>query len=298
MNRSFAFTVIRSGAASIVAASLIVALYLHPVPASAEMEAVVETVPKWNAGDTWKYHSEKSLDRTVTQGAGVVQVTMTLKKAENNTSYTVTGTGKMEDEDCYIVRVSGDQKITGTYNTAPIEGESIAGNLAQTSTFEGIEYRRVSDLAFVRAEIRSKGMIEIAGELGASPMPFDTTSITIASPPVKQFQFPLVKGDTWHVASVLTTTTSGAAPDSVVTTFNYDCKVLEPRKVTLDNGKTFECVAVSQAGAQTTQSHNSGINIESVNGILFYAPSVRNRVKDEAEGEILAEYATAEIPKE
>jgi hypothetical protein len=296
MKRYLAFRVIRCGVVAIVAISLAVSLCLHPLPASAETETVVEMAPKWNVGDTWKYHSEKVLDRTVTQGAGVVQVTMTLRKAENNTCYTVSGTGKMEDEDCYIVRVGGDQKIAGTYNTAPIEGESVSGNLVQTSTFEGIEYRRVSDLAFVRAELRSKGTIEIGGELGASPMPFDATSITVASPPVKQFQFPLVKGDSWHVASVLTTTTSGTSPDSVVTTFNYDCRVLEGQKVALENGKTYECAAISQAGTQTTQSHNAGIDIEPVNGILFFAPSIRNRVKDEAEGEILVEYSPLGIP--
>ncbi|MBI4832155.1 MAG: hypothetical protein HY801_11530, partial [Candidatus Lindowbacteria bacterium] len=131
----------RCGTVAMIVFALAFALCSFPVPAEAET-ATVEMVPKWNVGDTWKYHSEKALDRTVTQGAGLLQITMTLKKAENNTSYTVADTQNVGGEDCYVVRVSGDQKITGTYNTMPIQGEAAAGDLAQTSTFEGSEYRR------------------------------------------------------------------------------------------------------------------------------------------------------------
>ncbi|UCD56312.1 MAG: hypothetical protein JSV16_10790 [Candidatus Hydrogenedentota bacterium] len=271
------------------------AFWLGPTPAAAEEIVLAETAPTWNTGDNWKFRTEKDLDRTVIQNLGLLEITMRLDKVTSTTSYTVAGTETLEGEECYVLRFTGDQRIIGEYNTKPAEGETAGGDLVETATFEGSEYRRTSDLAFVKAIIRSKGVIEIGGLLGGSPTPFESNSITNANPPIRQFQFPMIKGDSWHISSALTTSTSGTSSDSVVTTFSYDCRVIGRRTIRLDNGETYECVAISQEGTQTTQSQNSGINIDDIRGALFFAPAVGNKVRDEAEGQELLEYAPGGI---
>jgi len=180
--------------------------------------------------------------------------------------------------------------LAGIYGTTPTEGGAAGGTLVQRSTFEGTEYRRTNDLAFVKLVMRSKGTIEIKGPLAGVPTPFESDSITIANPPVSLFRFPMVEGDRWRVSSALTTVTSS---DSIVTTFNYDCRVIGAQSVRLANGTTYECVAISQKGTQTVQSQHSGINIDDITGTLFFAPTVGNRVLDEAEGEELLDYELA-----
>ena len=278
-----------------LAAFLIVAAFLSaPVPTGGEPEVLAETVPTWNIGDRWEFLTEKTLDRTVIQRLGLFEITMTLEKVRNTTSYVVSGTESMDGEECYAVNVSGNQEIVGIYSTAPTQGGAAGGNLVQTSTFEGTEYRRITDLAFVKAVLRSRGTIEIKGALADIPVPFESDSITVASPPVSLFRFPLVKGDSWRVSSAMTTVASGASSDSIVTTLNYDCKVIGPQTVTVSGGKTYECVAISQKGTQTVQSQSSGINIDDIKGTLLFSPTVGNRVRDEAEGEELLAYTPAE----
>jgi len=279
----------------IIAATLLTAAALWPAPARAvgEPAVVAEAVPTWNVGDRWKFRTEKDLDRTVTQRLGSFEITMTLNNVKNTTSYTVAGRETVEGEDCYAVTVAGNQELAGIYGTTPAETGAAAGSLVQKSTFEGTEYRRTNDLAFVKLVMRSKGTIEIKGPLAGAPTPFESDSITIANPPVSLFRFPMVEGDRWRVSSALTTVTSGASSDSIVTTFNYDCRVIGAQSVRLANGTTHECVAISQKGTQTVQSQHSGINIDGITGTLFFAPTVGNRVLDEAEGEELLDYELA-----
>lgn len=278
------------------------ALFSSPAAAEVEPAILVESAPEWNVGDTWQFRIEKDLDRTVTQGAGLLEITMHLNKVVSTLSYTVEGITDAEGERCYMVRVAGSQTITGTYSATQLQGEKDGGPLTQKSTIEGTECRRTSDLAFVRAELRSTGSVELGGGLGGLPAPFQSHSITIANPPVQVLRFPLVEGEKWRVSTSLRTTASGSSTDSIVTTFNYICEVLGRRTITLENGETYECIAISQRGTQTTHSQNSGINIDNVNGSLFFAPSIGNRVKDEAEGEELLQYTagnetTAEEPE-
>jgi hypothetical protein len=275
---------------------LLYALCLTPHAVTAEPNVLIESVPKWNVGDSWTYRVEKSLDRTVTQGAGMLQVSMTLQKVENTMTYTVTGIADAEGEKCYVVRLTGSNKITGIYSSSGIMEGAASGALVQQAEIEGMECRRLSDLAFVRAEFRSKGTIQLDGPLGGIPTPYETHEITVANPPARLLKFPLVEGDKWRVSSALSTTASGTASESVVTTFNYECEVLGLQTTTLGNGDSYECIAISQKGTQTITSQNSGINIEDVNGILFFAPAVGNRVRDSAEGEELRSYRIAETP--
>jgi hypothetical protein len=212
---------------------------------------------------------------------------MALNKVGSTMSYTVTGTASTEGEECYTVSIAGNQVITGTYSTTPVQGEATSGNLVQTEAISGTEYRRISDLAFVRADIRSTGTVELGGGLAGLPAPFDNTSVTVAKPPVQVVRFPLAKGDSWRISSVLTTVTSGTTSDSTVTTLNYLCTVIGPQSVTIDNGTSYDCIAISQDGTQTVQSQNAGINIDAIKGNLYFAPSVGNRVRDEAESEEL-----------
>jgi hypothetical protein len=260
---------------------------------SPEKEVLVSSVPKWNIGDTWKYHTNKQLDRMVTQNLGMMQMTMRLNKVETTSSYVVTGAEAIDGEECYTVKINGEQKITGNYNTTPVQGEAMGGELSQNSTFEGFEYRRVSDLAFVKTLVKAKGAIEIGGILQGIPVPFETDSITTSNPPIKQFSFPLVKDDAWHVSSVVTTTTSGASTDTVTITYSYECRVKGKGTVTTANGRQYEAVVIQQNGTQTTQSQNSGVSIDSIDGKLYFAPSVGNTVLDEAEGQELLEYIPA-----
>lgn len=273
---------------------LIWAFVTAPHAALAESKVLAESVPKWDVGDSWSFRVNKDLDRTVTQGAGVVQITMTLKKVENTMTYTVTGIADAEGERCYVVSLKGSNKIKGIYSTSQATGESASGPLVQQAEVEGMECRRVSDLAFVRAEIRSKGTVQLGGALGGMPTPYETHEITVANPPARILRFPLIEGDKWRVNSALSTTASGTSSDSVVTTFNYECEVLGSQTVTLKNGDSYECIAISQKGTQTIQSQNSGINIENVDGILFFAPEVGNRIRDDAEGEELVSYKKGE----
>jgi hypothetical protein len=269
-----------------------------PHPAFAEPKVLAESVPKWNVGDSWSFRVDKNLDRTVTQGAGILQISMTLNKVENTMNYTVTGIADAEGEQCYVVKLTGTNKVKGIYSTAQITGESAGGTLVQQANIEGMECRRVSDLAFVRAELRSKGTIQLGGALGGMPTPYETHEITVANPPAQLLRFPLIEGDKWRVSSVLSTSASGTSSDSVVTTFNYDCEVRGLQTVALENGDSYECIAISQKGTQTIQSQNSGINIEDVDGVLFFAPEIGNRVRDDAEGEELLNYMKGESPSE
>lgn len=254
-------------------------------------EILIESPPEWQTGQSWTFKTEKPLDRTATQNAGVLVITTRLERIIGTTTYTVTGTQPANGHACYVLQVAGDQQITGRYSTTPIEGETITGNLVQQSTFEGKEYRRISDLAFVKASLHSKGTIEIGGALSGMPTPFNTETVMVANPPVQQFRFPLMKNSVWQVSSVVTTTSSGTTTDSLVNTYNYTCKVLGPRTITLDSGDSYDCIAVSQQGAQTTQSASSGISIEDITGNLFFAPSVGYFVKDEAEGQQLQQFS-------
>ena len=277
-------------------ASLCILSALFPIAVSAQAEptTLLESAPEWNVGDTWQYTLEKDLDRTVTQGAGLLQITMRLAKVVSKMTYTVEGVTDTESEPCYLLGVTGSQTITGTYSAMQLQGEAIAGSLTQKSIVEGIECRRTSDLAFVRAELSSTGDIELGGSLGGLPTPFSSQSITIANPPVQILRFPLVEGEKWRVSNTLSTSASGSSTDSIVLTFNYNCEVLGRRTLTLDNGDTYECIAISQQGTQTTQSQNSGVSIENIDGTLFFAPSIGNRIRDEAEGEELMQYSAAE----
>lgn len=284
----------------ILAFSACVLTILLPPAFGAEVspkEVLAPAAPRWNVGDTWKYATNKPLDRNVTQNLGMFQIGMRLERVETTTTHTVTGTEAVDGEECYSIKIEGNQKITGSYSTTPTQGdaqdEGMSGSLLQTSTFEGFEYRRVSDLAFVKTLVKASGTIEIGGILQGFPVPFQSDSLTVAKPPVKQFTFPLVKGGTWHISSTVTTTTSGTSSDTVVITYNYDSTVLGTDKVTTDDGKTYEAVAIQQEGNQVTQSQNSGISIEPISGKLYFAPSVGNTVLDEAEDQKLLEYTPA-----
>ena len=275
---------------------MLCALASMPRAVIAEPNVLAESVPKWNVGDSWSYRVEKKLDRTVTQGAGMLQISLTLQKVENTMTYTVTGTADAEGEKCYVVRLTGANKIKGIYSTSEIMGGTAGGTLVQQAEIEGMECRRISDLAFVRAELRSKGTVQLGGALGGIPTPYETHEITVANPPAQLLKFPLIEGDKWRISSALSTTASGTSSDSVVTTFNYECEVLGLQTITLENGNSYESVGISQKGTQTIQSQNSGINIEDVNGILFFAPEIGNRVKDNAEGEEMLSYIMGERP--
>lgn len=265
---------------------------------AAEPAVLVEKVPEWNVGDSWRFRVEKKLDRTVTQGVGMLQITMRLQKVESTMTFTVTGISDAEGEKCYTVSVSGSNRITGSYSAAQFQGETSGGELVQQAEVDGTEYRRMSDLAFVRADLRSRGSIQLSGMLGGLATPYESNEITIASPPAQLLKFPIVEGGKWRVSSTLTTTASGTAPGSAITTFNYDCEVLGLKTTTLKGGESYECVAISQRGTQTIQLQGSGINIEDVDGIMFFAPSIGNRVRDEAEGEELLEYVEGARPDE
>ena len=261
----------------------------------AESAILVAAAPKWNVGDTWKFRTEKNMGRTVTQNVGIVQVTMTLNMVETETSYYVTGADTVEGEKCYVLGVSGSQKIHGTYSSKQVEGELLGGIVTQTSTFRGSEYRRASDLAFVKSTLHATGTIEIGGGLAGVPTPFESESVTLAKPPVRQLQFPLTTRATWPTASTVTITTSGTTSDTVTINYNYESKVLGPSIVTAgDDGKRYDSIAISQSGTQTTQSQNAGVSLEEIKGTLFYSPIVGNLVADEAEGEKLLEYTPAD----
>ncbi len=259
-----------------------------------QAEILVEAAPQWDVGDTRKYHADKPLDTVVTQNLGPLQITMRLENVETTSSSTVSGRETIDGIDCYTLKITGEQKITGRYDTAPSQDEALRGDILQQSSFEGVEYRRVSDLAFVKTTMKASGTIEIGGILQAIPVPFQSDSITTADPPVKQFKFPLLKGDTWHISSVVTTTSTGTSSDTVVITFNYDSKAVGKGVATVDGGKTFDCAVIHQEGTQTTQSQNAGVTIAPINGNLYFSPLVGNVVIDEAEGQELIEYAPAE----
>lgn len=273
-----------------------------PAPAPAVKPAprpaiLAPAAPKWNIGDSWKFRSEKNMGKTVTQNLGMFQIMMNLSRAETVTTYYVTSTETIDGENCYSLKVIGNQKINGTYSSTPVEGESLGGGLAQSSTFQGIEYRRISDLAFVKNVMHATGLIAIGGMVAGVPLPFESDSITIAKPPVIQLKFPLTTGETWHVSSTITSTTSGTTSDVVTITYSYDCKVLGPSVVIAGDGKKYESVAISQFGTQTTQSQTAGVSVEEVKGTMFYAPSIGRIVVDEAEGEELLEYVPAKPTK-
>jgi hypothetical protein len=271
---------------------LVLILLLVPAASGAEPTVLVDRVPQWNIGDSWKYQIDKKLERTVTQGTGAIQITMKLDKVRSTLTYVVTGTATVDGEECYMSRVTGEQTILGTYNTMQLQGEMGSGSITQTASVAGTEYRRVSDLAFVKVEMRSEGTIQLGGSLGGMPSPFQSTAVTVATPPVQVLRFPLVEGDTWTVSSTLTTTASGTSSDSIITSFNYTCTVLGAQAIELKNGETHDCVAISQEGTQTVQSQNAGISIEDIKGALYFAPYVGNRVKDNAEGEELLKFVS------
>ncbi len=270
------------------------ALSTTPASAQDERTVLVEEVPTWSVGDTWEFRIEKDLDRTVTQGVGLLAISMRLTKLVSSMTYVVDRITDAEGERCYLLRVSGAQSIEGTYSAAMLQGETMRGSLVQESTIEGVECRRTSDLAFVRAELQSSGTVSLAGSLGGLPAPFQSHSITISNPPAEVLRFPLIEGDKWRVAATLSTTASGSTSDSIVTTFNYGCEVLGLQTITLENGDVYESVAIAQRGTQTTQSQGSGINIDDVNGTLFFAPLIGSRVRDEAESEELVRYTAGE----
>ncbi len=216
----------------------IILFLLIPTSIMAEQEVLAQNAPVWNVGDTWRFRVGKDLDRTVTQGAGMLQISMRLDKVENTMTYVVTGTGEAEGGLCYVLSVSGNQKLTGDYSVGQVQGETSAGTLVQQSTIQGKEYRRTEDLAFVRAELRSTGTIRLAGALGGFPVPFESHSVTTTDKPAQLLKFPLVDGDKWLVSSSLSTASSGTSSDSIITTFNYECSVLGKKTITLENGET------------------------------------------------------------
>jgi hypothetical protein len=233
---------------------------------------------------------EKQLDRTVTQDAGILKITMRAQKVENTMTYTVTGTTRVQGDECYVVRVRGVNKITGSYNVLQAQGDSSRGDFIQKANVEGTECRRVADLAFIKADLRSTGSIQLTGMLGGIAVPYESHEITIANPPAKLLKFPLVEGDKWRVASTLTTSSSGTSSGSAITTFNYECEVLGRRDATLEDGSSYDSVAIAQKGTQTIQLEDAGIHIEDIDGVLFFAPSIGARVRDDAEGEQLLEF--------
>ena len=76
----------------------VAALGLLPATATSEPVVLAERVPKWNVGDTWTFRTEKDLDRTVTQGTGLFEVSMKLNRVENTMTYAVAGTANAEGE--------------------------------------------------------------------------------------------------------------------------------------------------------------------------------------------------------
>ena len=264
---------------------------------TAEPAVLVEKVPEWNIGDSWRFRVEKKLDRTVTQDAGILKIVMRVEKVESEITYVVTGTTRAEGDECYVVSVRGANTITGSYNVMQVQGDSSRGEFIQNSKVEGTECRRTADLAFVKADLRSQGSITLSGMLGGIATPYESREITIADPPARLLKFPLVEGDKWRVASTLTTSSSGTSTGSATTTFNYECEVLGRRSTALDNGKSYDTVAISQKGTQTIQLQGSGVNIEDVDGILFFAPSIGSRVRDDSEGEQLLEFIGGSLPQ-
>jgi hypothetical protein len=144
-------------------------------------DVLLAAAPVWNIGDAWNFEANKKLDRVITQNLGMLAITMSLSKMEASSSHTVMGMETVNGEECYALKIAGRQNITGTYETSQEQSESMGGDIIQKSTFEGIEYRRVTDLAFVKSVLKASGTIEIGGILQGFPVPFQSDSITTSS---------------------------------------------------------------------------------------------------------------------
>lgn len=118
-------------------ASMMFLVCSAPAILAEEAEILVESVPKWHIGQGWTFQTDKSLDRTASQNAGLLVITTRLERVAGTTTYTVSGTEQANGETCYVLDMTGSQEITGRYSTTPIEGEAVTGNLIQKSTFEG-----------------------------------------------------------------------------------------------------------------------------------------------------------------
>jgi hypothetical protein len=263
---------------------------LLSAPVGAEPAVLISDAPAWNIGDTWRFHTQNGLDRTLIQGSGLSQVGLRPAKVEATLTYTVEDLSLTDGERCYILDVAGTQEITGSYSAIRLQDESSGGTFTQRTNIRGKEYRRIDDLAFVRAEMHSQGTIRFAGSLAGAPAPFESRTITTADPPAKFIKFPLVEGEKWRVSVHVDTDVSGTTTDSMRTTYSYECETLGLRTISLDNGDEYECIAISQKGTQTIRSKGSGPNVDNVGGTLFFSPAMGNIVRDEAEGKELTAF--------
>ena len=194
-----------------------------------------EDVPVWGRGDFWNYTTEVEYD------AGLVTVDLS---GWINMSVVVFTLDLFSSGDpVYITNISGN--ISGKEST-------IFGDIIVNIDVSGYLWHRAQDLAVYRSVLNAtvSGTVTIING--------DYTIAYEYAPPLEEYDFPLVAGDTWDVNTTARLPFGGGESMPIL----MNCSLGSERSVTVEAG-TFDILPVLVNGEET----------------LFYNGSVGNSIK-------------------
>jgi len=285
----------------LVVATMVLPAYL-PVVAYTWQEPV--DVPVWIAGDTWKYWTVSHKPDVTTQqlAGGLMTLTLTQTYISDNTTYTsMSGTFKEESYDTYKQTVSGNADFSGTYylkDNLGMGGDE-NGCFSGTATNNGQQYKRISDLAFVKATLTINEVADFYLDCTATPSPSLGTgnagggpAETVASPPIDDLKFPMKTGLDWDTSSTVSTKINpgtGTEEDHT-TVYQFNNHVNGTKSHTVDAG-TFTAFEIYETGTETKDSVQSTLEQSA-----YYAPDVKNFIDKTQDGEKLMQYTVHFYP--
>jgi len=171
-----------------------------PMPARADAP-VLANAPIWAGGEWWQFNTTYTTNEVATMDDGLGgTLTQTTTWVNDITKYTLVTKSTVNTYLCYDCSITGTTRMLGTWTDVnPLFG-SISGTFDATATNTGHEYRRTTDLAFVKSQIHSSVTVHTYDDTGTemmgSPSTQNQDGTTTANVPLVQFQFPLHTDDT------------------------------------------------------------------------------------------------------
>ena len=153
--------------------------------------------PVWNPGDWWAYDTRSEEETSMTlQGLNVNIEETTEHRVEIVRQIEIVNVNGSQF-DVYNVTFESDEMQSGTWSYASNNGDFFI-----ESHSVGHTYYRTSDLAFIKQDLEVNGQYNF---VGLTSSPFQGNSVTTATPPLNNFEFPMAPADLWAVNSWVVT---------------------------------------------------------------------------------------------
>jgi|GEM_PF-5434689 len=261
-------------------------------------------VPTLVTGESWKYWTVSHDTTTQTQSVPTIAtINLYQNYMSDNTTYTVSGNiVKTNGIDTYKESVNGNAVFSGTYDYIDLTGiiGDESGCFAGTGTNTGNQYKRVSDLAFVKASLNvvesATFYVDCTNTVSSLLAPINNQAATSAvdvDVPLNDLQFPMKTGNNWHTSTTITTvSTPAGGGQATTTTATYDFDNTVNGTVThAVTAGSFTAFEIYESGTVVTDT--SSKNLEQS---VYYAPDVKGTIDKTQDNEKLQQFTVHFYP--